>query len=95
MLHSGIVDQDIDRTPFGFDGRNRPVDGVRIGHVESRGFDCPADAFQGIGRLLQALFGTPVQHHGRAALGHAARERKADALTGTGYKCATACNIEQ
>jgi hypothetical protein len=96
-LDPRVVHEDVDRGEVLFDLLDRGGDRVALADIEGRGADARAGDLdpQRLGGGSEFLFVTAVEHDGRPGLREPARNREAEALTGTGDERGAPGEIEE
>ena len=93
-LHSGIVDQAVDRTCF-FKHAHGGLHRLGIGHVEGSGFHGQPLATQRLGRFVQPLGIARIQHDRSPVFAKPPRQSLADSHAGTGDQDAPPAQVEK
>ena len=95
VLHSGVVDKDVNRAGFGLEAVNGLTHARVIGGIKGQDLDRGTLGPQGFRRCVQLCDVAPVQHNLRAGCGQALGKRIADTLRRPGDKRPLSRQIKQ
>jgi len=95
VLHSGIVDEDVDPSPLCLMRVDRRAHRGMVGRVEAQRGHCRTLRAQDLCRSREFCRVASVENDRRAGLRHAARQGEADPLRGTRHEGAAPAQIEQ